>query len=279
MTVTAQDLIDLARIRHHAFAEIALGDGAAVLFLNHRQRHLLLRYRDQLRGMVNSTFAQAGVINGVLVGLDASGHLYQLATSVDGFAVHVDGGGHLYVDPTEAPVAYDPLGARGGNSAGWPLPTDLIALFNVFASLQGPNTGDPPINVPVSVVDERDQHIEPQGHYFTAYLSGARLVPIRYPTALIATTDDPWSSVSSVTISYLPLQTIAALTDPIKVPAPLIEPLIANLAELFAKSSKACSAAEKKMFADDARKAEAEIDITGYDVMGDAQSTTVIYEG
>lgn len=279
MTVSAQDLIDLARIRHHAFADVALGDGAAVLFLNHRQRHLLLRYRDQLRGMVNSTFKQAGVINGVLVGLDANGNLYTLATLTDGFAVHVDGGGNLYVDPTEAPVAFDPLGVRGGTGAGWPLPTDLIAIFNAFASLQGPNAGDPPINVPVEIVDERDQHIEPQGHYLTAYLSGARLVPIRYPMAVITTTQDPWNSVTGVTLSYLPLQTIAKLTDPVKVPAPLVEPLIANLAELFAKSCKACTPAERKMFADDARKAEGEIDITGYDVMGDAQTTHVIYEG
>jgi hypothetical protein len=75
MTVTAQDLIDQARIRHWAFADVALGDGAALLFLNQRQRHLLLRFRDQLRGLVNTTVAQAGVVNGVLVGLDALGNL------------------------------------------------------------------------------------------------------------------------------------------------------------------------------------------------------------
>jgi hypothetical protein len=272
MTITAQDLIDLARIRHWAFADVALGDGAALLFLNQRQRHLLLRFRDQLRGLVNTTVAQAGVINGVLVGLDANGNLYQLATFVDGFAVHVDGGGNLYVDSTESPIAYDPLGARGGAGAGWPLPPDAIAIFNVFATM------DDGSKVPVGIVDERDQHISPQGHYLAAYLSGNRIVPCRPPSSLgLGAT--PWNAVTGVTLSYLPLVSFTSLTDPAKVPAPLIEPLIANLAELLANQSKLCPVAEKRTFERNARKAEDEIDVLGYDIMGDAQTTSVIYEG
>lgn len=272
MTVTAQDLIDLARIRHWAFADVALGDGAALLFLNHRQRHLLLRFRNQLRGLVNATVAQAGVINGVLVGLDANGNLTTLATFADGYAVHVDGLGNIYVDATETPVAYDPLGVRGGTSAGWPLPVDAIAIFNLFAAFSDGT------KAPIGIVDERDQHLSPQSHYLEAFLSGNRLVPCQPPLS-VGTDATPWNAVTSVTLSYLPLVSFVTLIDPVKVPAPLVEPLIANLAELMAKSAKAVTATEKKMFEADARKAEQEIDVLGYDIMGDAQSTSVIYEG
>lgn len=271
MTLTAQDLIDAARIRHWSFADVILGDGAAVLFLNHRQRHLLLRYREQLQGFINTTFAQAGVQQGVLVGLDANGALITLDTFVDGFAAHVNANGTPYVDTTDAPIAYDPLGARGGTNAGWPLPTDAIAVFTLSATLQDGST------TPIDIVIERDRYTAPAGHYLAVYLSGNRLVPIRPVGSLFA--GDAWGNVVSVTLSYLPLKTVALLTDTMTVPAPLIEPLIANLAELFAKESKLCTVAERQQFATDARKAEGEIDDMGYDVLGQAQIDTVLYEG
>jgi hypothetical protein len=114
--------------------------------------------------------------------------------------VHVDGGGNAYIDTTEAPVAYDPLGVRGGTGAGWPLPTDAIAIFNLFATL---NDGT---KVPIDVVNERDQHLSPQGHYLAAYLSGNRLVPCRPPASIGWAS--AWNSVTGVTLSYLPLAVV-----------------------------------------------------------------------
>jgi hypothetical protein len=184
----------------------------------------------------------------------------------------VDGGGNLYVDSTEAPIAYDPLGARGGAGAGWPLPTDAIAIFNLFA------TFDDGTKAPIGIVNERDQHLSPQSHYLEAYLSGNRIVPCRPPLS-IGTNSTPWNAVTGVTLSYLPLASFTSLTDPAKVPAPIVEALIANLCELFANHSKLCPAVEKRTYAAAARKAEDEIDVLGYDIMGDAQTTSVIYEG
>jgi hypothetical protein len=269
MTTTALELIEGARLRHWSFTETSLGDGAAVRFLNHRLRTLLLRYKSALRSVANATVRSAAVVSGVLVGVDGDGVPYYLSTVEDGYAVHLDGTGVPYIDTSEAPIAYDPLGIRGG-TPGWPLPTDAIALLSFSVDYQDGSSGE------VDVVDEALRHQGPPGHNPAAYLSGNRLVPIRpaQPGG-----QDVWSSVTAARLSYLALPTVDALADPIALPAVLAEALVAALAEFFANQSKDCTQPERRDFAATARRTETELDQMALDVIGDLQVSSVIYEG
>jgi hypothetical protein len=181
-------------------------------------------------------------------------------------------GGNLYVDITEAPIAYDPLGVRGGAGAGWPLPTDAIAIFNLFA------TFDDGTKAPIGIVNERDQHLSPQSHYLEAYLSGNRIVPCRPPLS-IGTNSTPWNAVTSVTLSYLPLASFTSLTDPAKVPAPLVEPLDREPLRALRESLEALPRSREAHLRRGRAKGRGRDRRAGYDIMGDAQTTSVIYEG
>lgn len=265
---TAQELIDGARLRHWSFADTALGDGAAVFFLNQRLATLLLRFRNALRPLVNVSVQTAAVVSGTLVGVDEAGVPYTLTTIADGYALHLDGG-VPYIDTSEAPISLDPFGASGG-TPGFPLPPDAIALFSIAVLYQDGSTGD------VDVVDEALRAHGPPGHNAGAFLSGNRIVPIRTSARGAA---DVWNTVVAVQVSYLPLPIVAALTDAVGIPSVLAEVLIANLCELFAMQSAKCPPADRRGFTEKARAAEAELDMMALDVVGDMQASTVIYEG
>lgn len=267
--LTAQELIDGARIRHWSFADTVLGDGAAVLYLNQRIRTLLLRYRNALRSLINTTAETATVVSGLLVGVDADGVPYTLSTLEDGYAVHLDGDGVPYVDTSDAPIATDPFGASGG-TPGFPLPTDAIALFSVFVVYQDGSTGD------VDIVEEALRNHGAPAHNAAAFISGNRIIPIR---PAVAGARDIWSSVTAVQTSYLALPSITALADAVPLPPAIDEVLIANLCEMFAMQSPKCPRPDREAFIVKARTAEQELDLMALDIVGDMQVSTVIYEG
>jgi hypothetical protein len=266
--LTAQELIDGARLRHWSFADTVLGDGAAVLYLNQRIRTLLLRYRSALRALVNATIETAAVVSGSLVGIDSSGVPYYLDTVGEGYAVHLDGS-VPYIDATEAPISLDPFGSSG-STPGFPLPPDAIALFSVSVLYQDGSSGD------VDVVDEALRNQGPPGHNPAAFLSGNRIVAIR-PSQPGG--QDIWTSVTAVQVSYLPLASVTALITPIALPVPIAEVLIADLCELFAMQSQKCPKPDRAEFIAAARRAEQELDLSALDIVGDMQVSSVIFEG
>lgn len=267
--LTALELVEGARLRHWSFTDTALGDGAAVRFLNQRIRTLLLRYRSALRGLVNASVETAAVVGGVLVGVDATGVPYYTTTYEDGYAVHLDSTGVPYIETTEAKIAGDPFGKNGG-TPGWPLPPDAIAIFSLAATMPDGSVGE------VDVVEEALRHHGAPGHNLTAFLSGSRLVPVR---AAGTGVQDSWSSVTKVQLSYLPLPIVALLSDTIALPTAMAEALTAALAEMFSVQAKDCTQAERRDFAAAARRAEQELDTIALDIVGDLQVSSVIYEG
>lgn len=270
MTAVVRDLIEAARIRHWSFIDVQLGDGAAVLWLNQRQRHLLLKFRDALRGLVGTSMKTAAAVNGTLVGVNANGTPIYLTTVADGWPVSVNGNGTPYVDLTGPRITTDPFGANGG-TPGWPLPSDAIALLAMTA------TFDNGTELPVTLVDESERLRVTPDRYLPAFVGQNRVVPIRPASSLGMV--DSWSTVVAVQLSYIGLSAIAALTDALVLPAALHEPLVAGLAELFANQSKDCTTAERTGFREAARRAEGEIAESAFDILGDLQVTNVIYEG
>lgn len=246
-----------------------LADGAAVLYLNQRQRHLLLKYRDALRGLLGTNVETAAVVNGSLVGVTVGGTPYFLTTMADGYAVSLNGNGVPYVDTTRAAIARDPYGENGG-TPGWPLPPDAIALLTMTATFSGGGES------PVTVVDESERLRAAPGRYLPAFVAGNRIVPIR-PSNTLGMSDG-WSSVVSVRLAYIGVVTVSATEETVAIPVPLHEPLIAGIAELFAKQSRHCTVAERQQFAEAARRSEQEIAEGAFDVLGDMQVTNVIYE-
>jgi hypothetical protein len=267
--LTAQELIEGARLRHNAFTETALGDGAAVRFLNQRVRTLLLRYKSALRSIANATLQTAAVINGGLVGIDALGAPYYLSTVGDGYPLHLDPTGIPYIDTTDPLIALDPFGAHGG-TPGFPLPPDAIALFTLSVVYQSGQTGD------VDVIDESERNHGPSGHNPAAFMSGNRVIPIRpaQPGG-----QDVWTTVTAVQLSYLPMPTVKLLTDLVALPTVLADVLIAAIAELFAMQSPTLTAGERAGFAAAARRAEQDLDVAALDIVGEMAVSSVIYEG
>lgn len=266
-----RDVIDEARSKHWAFADVQLGDGAALLFINRRQRSLLLKFRDAVRAIVNQTMQQAGVVAGVLVGLDSGGVPYYLTTYEDGYPIQFDGGGVPYIDTSAAPISYDPFGVNGG-TPGWPLPTDAIALLSLTAVYQDTTTG------PIEVVDEAVRYQGPPTRYPTVYITGNRLVPLRKPSNTSGQ-PDIWTSVTAVQLSYIPFSSVALLTDALTLPGPLIEAIVSGLVEMLAMQSPKCTATERAGFTAARKEKEAEISVNAFDLLGDFQSSNVIYEG
>lgn len=267
--LTAQELIDGARLRHWSFTDTVLGDGAAVLFLNQRLRTLLLRFRNALRPLVNVSVQTAAVITGTLIGIDEDGLPYYLTTIDDGYAIRLDGGGVPYFDTSEAPISLDPFGASGG-TPGFPLPTDAVAFFSFSVTYQDGSSGE------VDVVDEALRHMGPPGHNPAAFISGHRIVPI---TPAQPGGQDVWTSVTSCTTSYLPLPSVTALGDAVAIPSVLAEVVIVDLCELLAMQSVQCPKPDRTAFIAAARRAELELDAMALDVVGDLQVSSVIYEG
>lgn len=269
-SVTVKQLIDAARLRHWSFTDTSIGDGAVIVDVNQRQRRLMGKYRDAIRGIVDVTYQQAAVVNGALIGLDTSGNPTTVTTFQDGWAVQVSSTGIPYIDTSLPKVAGDPFGASGG-TAGWPLPTDWLALLSLSAGYQDGSDGA------ITMIDEAIRHAGPQGRNPTVFITGNRLVPLR--KAPVGGAPDVWASVTSVMLRYIPLPVLTALTDTFTMPAAMEEPLIAGIASLLAIQSAKCDKADKQYFASVAVEAEKSMSIQGFDLLSDFQSENVVYEG
>ena len=271
MSVTVAEIIDAARTRHWSFSDTLLGDGAAVLFLNARQRVHLANHGAQIEGLVGTSMSYATALNstGALVvlvgGVPTYGTTYQ-----DGYAMHVDGTGALYIDTAEATIAADPFGLHGG-TPGFPLPTDFVRLINVALTYTGG------VVIPCDVVPERSRHTTLPGRNPTAFVSGNRLVPLFPNTIATNNTGDRWYNVTNIQISYVAIQTLATLADVMTLPAVLCEALTADLAALFAGQSQKCSAPERAFFVGEAQRCAAMVAAASLDLLASPQMSSVLY--
>lgn len=81
---TVQQIIDRARVRHPAFYELAMPDGAALLFVTERARTLLLRHAEDLEGLLTQTIEVAASTVDESTG-------YALPADTVGYAMEFDG--------------------------------------------------------------------------------------------------------------------------------------------------------------------------------------------
>lgn len=291
MTTTPRYVIDSARTRHWGFAQAQGGDGPALMFLNSRLRTHLASHGAKIEGLVGAAVAYDLPLTGGTLLVTNSGVLLitnfglELTTSgtalptlgtayADGWAIHVTGGGVPYVDFSEPPIAGDPFGVNGG-VVGIPLPTDMIRLIAVSGVLSNP-TGQ---EVPIDVVPEPQRFTTLPGRHPAAFLSGNRLVPIRGSSVALQNTGDWWDSVTTIRISYVPLQTLTSLDTVMNLPSVLEEALISDLAHYFALQSKDVPTADKVAFREEAMTTAAVIGAAALDTVNDAEEEAVIYNG
>lgn len=291
MTTTARYLVDSARSRHWSFAEVAGGDGPAVLFLNSRLRTHLASHGAKIEGLVGSTMSYTLPLSGVTLLVTNAGAQFitnfglnlavsgtglpQLGSAYeDGWPVHVTAGGVPYVDFSEPPIAGDPFGINGG-TPGIPLPTDMIRLIAVSAIRINP----PGMYAPIDVVPEMSRFSVLPGRNPTAYVSGNRLIPVRPYNTSSANDWDPWTNLTSILISYVPMQTLSSLDDVLNLPAVLSEALIADLCQFFSMQSKACPRADRAAFIEDAEKTAAKVSVGALDLLNEPQQNNVVYNG
>lgn len=266
-SLTANQVLDMARGRHRLFMQEFAPDGVVLQQIDARQRLLLLRYGNAVGALINQTVSIATVIGGVLVGSD-SGVPFYSTTFQDGWALHQTNDGVPYVDFSEPAIAGDPFGAHGG-TPGFPLPDDFVKLMQVSATLQDSSV------VPVDVVPE-EARLERQRQMFIAFVSGNRLIPVR-PLAA-NNSGDRWSMpITAITLSYIALPQLSGLSDVLTLPAVLIELLISGMAEHLSMMTPGLTASDKAGFAAAARRAEADIASFGLDVLDTATTTTVQY--
>lgn len=275
MPVTVRSIIDQARLRHWAFTEVELPDGAALLFLQQRQRTLVLRYADQIEGVVGESVELATVIGGALVGYEIDPDTEQkvpvyLTTLEDGYAVQSEGGVPV-VDFTSNPIAQDPFGENGG-TPGFPLPDGFLKLIDATVVHQNGRTG------PLTIVGERTRLTATRRDPL-AFINGNRLVPARDPSVAPSQARDIWSTITAVGLSYIALPVADALSDDVVIPDVLAEPLVAGLAELMATSSRSVPASEKRDFAAAARTAEAMLDTLSDQLLESVTTRGVVYRG
>lgn len=272
MTITVAEIIDAARVRHWSFADVVLGDGAALLFLNARQRVHLANHGAQIEGIVGTSMTYTTALNtsGALIVLLNNVPTYG-TTYADGYAAHVTGGGAIYIDTAEPTIAGDPFGLHGG-TPGFPLPTDFVRLINVALTYTNG------VLIPCDIIPERARHTTLPGRNPTAFVSGNRLVPLMPNTIATNNTGDRWFNVTAIEISYVAVQTLSALTDVVALPAVLCEALTADLAAMFAGQSKACPTAEKAWFAQEARQCAALVAGASLDMLDSPQQTRVLYK-
>lgn len=271
MTTTVRSLVEQARIRHWSFTDLELGDGPAVLWINQRERTLLMRYRDQLEGLIGQTQQVAAVVDGGLVGVTEDGTPYYITTTGTGYAVHATSSGTPYIDTDDVPVIIDPFG-EDGDVPGWALPVDAISILALTAVKQDGSTR------PVIVLPEKNRFARQGSGALTAFVSANRIVPILPDlTTSSSNARGVWTDVTGVQLSYVGSTSVAALSDPLTIPAPLHEALIAGLAELFSTQSRAVSVAEKRAFTDAARIAAEEIGMHSFNILGTLPTRSVTY--
>ena len=242
-SVTPRDLIDAARTRHWAFSGINFGDGAALLFLNQRQREHLAAAGADIEGIVGTAVqyaVSAAGIGGLLVSFTNSVPILA-TTGANGWVVHVDDDGVPFVDGTEPMIAADPLGAQ----QGFPLPSEMVRLINVMLVYQNGQF------VPCTITNERLRLDALPNRNPTVFIAGNRLVPMRQTYPNTQNTSDRWQSVQGIQISYVAIDTLRTLDDTVTLPVVLCGAMIADLAHYFAMQSKEVSTAERAQFRDE----------------------------
>lgn len=270
MPQTVRDLIDAARVRHWSFTDVELGDGAALLFLNQRQRTHLANFGADIEGLIGETLqlSLSALASGSLVALDDDGAPFYATTMADSYPVQMSGV-VPYINTNEPPIARDPFGESGG-TPGFPLPPDLMRLINVGAVYSASSR-----NIPIDVIPERERYTRMPGRNPMAFIAGNRLVPV-FPLAA-DNSGDRWRDVTSILVSYIALRTLNSLDDEVTVPAVLSEALVADLALLFARQSRSCDKADKAGFERDAERCAAAIASASLDMLEPVQQSSVRY--
>ncbi len=273
-TTTVQAIVDSARIRHWAFADSQVGDGALLLYVNQRLRTHLSAYGAKIEGLVGTTMEyDLATVAGLLVAEVAGVPQYTTAYQ-DGWPIHLDGSGVPYYDTSEPQIATDPFGEHGG-TPGFPLPNDMIRLIAVALTYDNP----PGMLMPCMVVPEASRFSTLPGRNPSAFVSGNRLVPL-FPYATgTENTGDRWFSVASIQISYVAVQTLSALSSVLNVPTVLAEALIADVAAFLAYQSKAMTGAERAAFANEAARVAKQISDSALDMLNEPQQSSVQYRG
>jgi hypothetical protein len=285
---TARSLVDSARIRHWAFSALAVGDGAALLFLRSRFVTHVAAHGAAIEGLIGTTLVYAIPVTSPGLLITSSGSI--LATNwgqeittngglgtpmladtyADGWPVHLTEAGDPYVDFSEPSLAADPFGVFGG-TPGFPLPTDMIRLISVALVL-----GSDAV-IPCDVIPEAQRFTTLPGRNPSAFVSGNRLVPVQ-PAASAAATGR-WASVASIQLSYVGLQVLRALDDVLNLPSVLAEALIADLAHFFAMQAKDVSAGEKAGFRAEADRSAAMVSGAALDLLNEPLVSSVQYRG
>ena len=269
-SLTPRDLIDSARTRHWAFSDINFPDGAALLFLNTRQRELLAAGGADIEGIVGTAvqYAVGTTITGLLISY-AAGIPVLAASGADGWVVHVDADGVPFVDNNEPQIAADPLGDR----QGFPLPSEMVRLINVVLIYETSNF------VPMQVVNERMRLNALPSRNPTAFVAGNRLVPMRTQTPNSLNTGDRWQSVQGIQMSYVAVETMRSLDDALMIPTVLTGALIADLAHFFAMQSKQVTPSERSMFRDEADRSSAMFREVSLNLLASPMDGQVDYRG
>lgn len=266
--ITAGDVLDIARSRHPLFSPPVVSDGVLLNAMSARQRTLLLMHGGAIEGLVSTTVDLAirsnGLLVGVLDGVPIVGTQY-----ADGWPTHLTDDGVPYVDFAEVPIAGDPFGEHGG-TPGFPLPDDFVKL--IAAAAIATNACQTRVNV----IAEAERFAIPRTG-LTAFVSGNRLVPLRQ---LARGNNDAWSGdIATIELSYVVLPVLTRLADPVTLPAPLHEALIAGMAETIAFGTPTLSPADRSFFAAYARQAEAAADAFSVSMLDTAQLTSVQFRG
>lgn len=274
-TTTVQQIIDSARIRHWAFADVALGDGAVLLYLSQRLRTHLAIHGATIEGLVGTTMTyQIATVNGLLIA-EVNGIPQYTTTYQDGWPIHVDPiTGIPYYDTSEPMIATDPFGIHGG-TPGFPLPSDMVRLTSVVLTLSLP----PALQIPCDVRQEGNRLQMQPGRNPIAFVSGNRLVPLLAYASPNANSGDRWFNVQSLIMGYVALPTLQSLTDVLNLPSVLAEALIADAAELLASHSAKLAPAEKLAFAQKAANTGTLMAAAGLDLLDEPEEETVKYLG
>lgn len=265
--VPAISIIEEARIRDSRFYNVNIPDGAILLYLNTKQRTLLLQLSDAIQPFISRSETITTTVSGAMVGFDGlnANTPYYITTTGTGYPIGFSAG-TPYVDSTALPIAYDPFGVNGG-TPGFPFPVDMIKLIAVQATFSDGTRTD------VDVVPERSRNMNP-AHNVSAFINGDRLVPIRIG---LSPYQDHWTNVTSISASWVGMEYLHAIADKISLPTSMHEALIAGLVAFLASGCKELSAGERSAYQESAKQAEAMVLSIGRDMLGQITEHTVLY--
>jgi hypothetical protein len=273
LNVTVAQIVDQARIQDSRFFDVTIPDGALVLEINRTQRTLLLKYADSIQGLLDQSLQIATQINGNVVGVDGSGNPYYLTTPGQGWAV--SNAGTLtnpipYVDFSQPQIALDPFGMNGG-TPGFPLPSDVIKIIHVVGVYQDGTSCD------IDVIPEKSRNLT-NTHNPAAFLNGNRMVPVRDGSPLGPTIwQDLWNSITSVTMTWIGVPTVAVLTDIIELPVVLHDALVMAIASLLAQGVAGMAMPEKAAWAAKKNDAINMIALAGTDMLNELIQNTILF--